>query len=50
MQVGRSAAPAASRVGSIVVHAMLDYENLPFISSRTPYRESAAASRFWTRR
>jgi signal transduction histidine kinase len=28
----------ASR-GSIVVHAMLDYENLPFISSRTPYRE-----------
>ena len=24
--------------GSIVVHAMLDYENLPFISSRLPYR------------
>ena len=27
------------RLGSIVVHAMLDYENLPFISSRTPYRQ-----------
>jgi signal transduction histidine kinase len=25
--------------GSIVVHAMLDYENLPFISSRSPYRQ-----------
>jgi hypothetical protein len=24
-------------VGSIVVHAVLDYENLPFTSSRTPY-------------
>ena len=25
--------------GSIVVHAMLDYENLPFIASRSPYRQ-----------
>ena len=25
--------------GSIVVHVMLDYENLPFISSRSPYQE-----------
>lgn len=25
--------------GSMVVHAILDYENLPFISSRTPYVE-----------
>jgi len=24
-------------VGSVVVHAVLDYENLPFTSSRTPY-------------
>jgi signal transduction histidine kinase len=24
-------------IGSIVVHAVLDYENLPFTSSRTPY-------------
>jgi signal transduction histidine kinase len=24
-------------VGSIIVHAMLDYENLPFIQSKTPY-------------
>jgi signal transduction histidine kinase len=28
-----------SGLGSIVVHAMLDYENLPFISSRLPYRQ-----------
>jgi signal transduction histidine kinase len=28
-----------SRRGSIVVLAMLDYENLPFISSRLPYRQ-----------
>lgn len=26
-------------LGSIVVHAILDYENLPFISSRSPYVE-----------
>ena len=26
-------------VGSIVVHAMLDYENLPFTAARTPYVE-----------
>jgi signal transduction histidine kinase len=29
----------ASPVGSIVVHVILDYENLPFISSRSPYVE-----------
>ena len=33
------------RRGSIVVHAMLDYENLPFIASRTPVRRAAAAQR-----
>ncbi len=26
-------------VGAVVVHAMLDYENLPFITSRSPYVE-----------
>jgi two-component system, NtrC family, nitrogen regulation sensor histidine kinase NtrY len=31
--------PGRATLGSIVVHAMLDYENLPFISSRAPYRE-----------
>jgi signal transduction histidine kinase len=31
--------PSGARIGSVVVHAILDYENLPFISSRTPYRE-----------
>jgi signal transduction histidine kinase len=31
--------PDRSTRGSIAVHAMLDYENLPFISSRAPYRE-----------
>ena len=36
--------PAATRiVGSIVVHAVLDYENLPFISSQTPVRASCCA-------
>src|SRR5690606_20155696 len=25
--------------GSVVVHAIVDYENLPFISSRSPYVE-----------
>jgi signal transduction histidine kinase len=30
--------PTTAR-GSIVVHAMLDYENLPFIASRNPYVE-----------
>ncbi len=29
----------ATSVGSIVVHAMLDYENLPFIASGNPYVE-----------
>jgi signal transduction histidine kinase len=31
--------PGGRRAGSIVVHAMLDYENLPFISSQSPYVE-----------
>jgi signal transduction histidine kinase len=31
--------PNGEKVGSIVVHAMLDYENLPFISSQSPYVE-----------
>ena len=31
--------PDGRRAGSIVVHAMLDYENLPFISSQNPYVE-----------
>jgi signal transduction histidine kinase len=30
---------SGEQIGSIVVHAILDYENLPFISARTPYRE-----------
>ena len=32
---------AAPSLGSIVVHAMPDYENLKFISSRSPYMELA---------
>ncbi len=39
LHMGRVICAAGIRRGSIVVHAMLDYENLPFISSRTPYRE-----------
>jgi signal transduction histidine kinase len=31
--------PDGRKAGSIVVHAMLDYENLPFISSQNPYVE-----------
>ena len=31
--------PGAPRLGSIIVHAMVDYENLPFISSENPYLE-----------
>jgi signal transduction histidine kinase len=31
--------PSGPSDGSIVVHVMLDYENLPFISSRSPYQE-----------
>ena len=30
---------SSTPVGSIVVHAILDYENLPFIASRSPYVE-----------
>ena len=37
--MGRALCAGGTRRGSIVVHAMVDYENLPFISSRTPYRE-----------
>ena len=39
LHMGRVLCADGTRRGSIVVHAMLDYENLPFISSRTPYRE-----------
>jgi signal transduction histidine kinase len=40
LHAGRSICSASGvQIGSIVVHAILDYENLPFISSRTPYRE-----------
>jgi signal transduction histidine kinase len=40
LHAGRAAClPDGSRAGSIVVHAMLDYENLPFIASRSPYVE-----------
>ncbi|MGH9346638.1 MAG: ATP-binding protein [Vicinamibacterales bacterium] len=31
--------PDGRKAGSIVVHAMLDYENLPFIASQSPYVE-----------
>jgi signal transduction histidine kinase len=31
--------PDGSNAGSIVVHAMLDYENLPFTGGRSPYVE-----------
>ena len=34
-----SAEPGGKPLGSIIVHAMPDFENLPFISSRSPYME-----------
>jgi signal transduction histidine kinase len=34
-----SGTAGGQRLGSIVVHAMPDFENLPFISSRSPYME-----------
>jgi signal transduction histidine kinase len=34
-----STRPGAKPLGSIVIHAMPDFENLPFISSRSPYVE-----------
>jgi signal transduction histidine kinase len=34
-----AAGPAAPPLGSVVVRAILDYENLPFIYSRSPYVE-----------
>jgi len=36
---GRALCGPAGLAGSIVVHAMLDYENLPFTAARTPYVE-----------
>ena len=36
-----AADPSAPPLGSIVVHAIPDYENLKFISSRSPYMELA---------
>ena len=36
--------PGAPPLGSIVVHAMPDYENLSFISSRSPYMELLRAA------
>jgi len=36
---GRALCGASGTVGSLVVHAMLDYENLPFTAARTPYVE-----------
>ena len=47
LHAGRGSAPPAraGRSGSIVVHAMLDYENLPFISVAHPVRRAAATDR-----
>jgi signal transduction histidine kinase len=42
LRAGRQlCSPGNSRAsqGSVVVHVMLDYENLPFIASRAPYRD-----------
>ena len=40
LHAGRAAClPGGRRAGSIVVHAIVDYENLPFISSQSPYVE-----------
>ena len=40
LHAGRALCDASGRpAGSIVVHAMLDYENLPFIPSQNPYVE-----------
>jgi signal transduction histidine kinase len=40
LHAGRAlCAPDGHIVGSIVVHAMLDYANLPFIASQSPYVE-----------
>ncbi len=40
LHAGRAAClPDGRKAGSIVVHSMLDYENLPFISSQSPYVE-----------
>jgi signal transduction histidine kinase len=36
---GRALCSAAGTAGSVVVHAMLDYENLPFTAARAPYVE-----------
>jgi signal transduction histidine kinase len=37
------AGPDATPLGSVVVHAMLDYENLPFTAPRTPYVQALSA-------
>ncbi len=40
LHAGRAiCAPDGRRLGSIAVHTMLDYANLPFISSQSPYVE-----------
>lgn len=40
LRAGRALCAADGRIlGSVVVHAMLDYANLPFISSQSPYVE-----------
>lgn len=40
LHAGRNiCSPDGKSLGSIDVHAMIDYENLPFISSPNPYRE-----------
>ena len=39
LHAGRAVCVASRAIGSIVVHAMLDYADLPFIASRTPYVE-----------
>ena len=39
LHAGRAVCVRDAVVGSIVVHAVLDYANLPFISSRNPYVE-----------
>ena len=40
LHAGRAVcAPDGRRLGSIAVHSMLDYANLPFVSSQSPYVE-----------
>ena len=44
LRASRAICANGSRVGAIVVRAMLDYRSLPFISSDTPFVESANAN------